>query len=208
MFNSDDEHFSDASEGHQRLNSQVSSGRASPIPRTRVEKVDDSARYGEIPGTPEYEKRGQDAVPDEIEILSQGSRSRSHSIGVTRERPLTPGGTPIPRTVVEMIDPSEPSYGEIPGTRAYRQREEDAVPDAVLKTSSSLKSLPFVSSPDESGPAPAVPETLLSRVDSIPDTGVTSRPTAHKRHPSDALPDAVERISDSIGKLFNSQSLI
>lgn len=45
--------------------------------------------------------------------------------------PSTPGGLPIPMTVVEKVEPSSPSHGEVPGTVAYDMRKMDAEPDAV-----------------------------------------------------------------------------
>lgn len=105
------------------------------MPVTRVEKVDDEPSYGEVPGTPAYKMRMQDAVPDEVEIVPEGTRSRSTSRLSASDRPstpLSPGGTPIPRTVVERID-DKPSHGEIPGTEAYEHHRADAVPDVVLK---------------------------------------------------------------------------
>ena len=46
---SSDEHFSDASEG--RPGQPDRSEATSPIPVTRVERVDDQPSYGEVPGT-------------------------------------------------------------------------------------------------------------------------------------------------------------
>lgn len=43
----------------------------------------------------------------------------------------TPGGLPIPKTVVEKVEPENPSHGEVPGTAAYDIRTEDAQPDEV-----------------------------------------------------------------------------
>lgn len=128
---SSDEHFSDASEG--RAGQPSRSNATSPIPTTRVERVDDQPSYGEVPGTVAYEKRVQDAVPDEVEIVPEGSRSRSASRVSASDRPYTPGGTPVPRTVVEKVDPDTPSYGDVPGTHAYEVRAADAVPDVVVK---------------------------------------------------------------------------
>ncbi|KAH8723237.1 hypothetical protein GQ44DRAFT_321981 [Phaeosphaeriaceae sp. PMI808] len=125
---SSDEHFSDASEGQTARKDATS-----PIPITRVERVDDEPAHGEVPGTDAYEKRIQDAVPDEVEIVPDGTRSRSASRVSVSDRPLTPGGTSIPKTVVEKIDPEEPSYGDIPGTHAHQQRLADAAPDIVIK---------------------------------------------------------------------------
>lgn len=88
-----------------------------------------------MPGTSAYQMRVQDAVPDEVEIVPEGGRSRSTSMLSASDRPstpLSPGGTPIPKTVVEKVD-DEPSHGDVPGTEAYEQRQADAVPDIVLK---------------------------------------------------------------------------
>ncbi|KAK5001968.1 hypothetical protein LTR28_012004 [Elasticomyces elasticus] len=127
-----DEHFSDASEGHKAAQAPPHSP-GSPIPTTRVERVDDQPTYGEVPGTPAYSVRAQDAVPDEIEIVPEGKRSRSHSHLGQDDRPSTPGGTPIPKTVVEKVDPDRPSHGDVPGTAAHEMRLADAEPDVILK---------------------------------------------------------------------------
>jgi hypothetical protein len=130
---SSDEHFSDASEGHLQASRNEAT---SPIPITRVERVDDEPAHGEVPGTDAYNKRTQDAVPDEVEIVPEGLRSRSASHVSTGDRPLTPGGTPmspIPKTVVEKIDPDQPSYGDVPGTHAHQLRLADAEPDVIVK---------------------------------------------------------------------------
>ncbi|KAF1354442.1 hypothetical protein EJ07DRAFT_132984 [Lizonia empirigonia] len=131
LVESGDEHFSDASEGRQSRAEATS-----PIPITRVERVDDEPAHGEVPGTPAYNLRTQDAVPDEVEIVPDGQRSRSASRVSTSDRPLTPGGTPlspIPKTVVEKIDPDQPAHGDIPGTLAHQQRLADAAPDIIVK---------------------------------------------------------------------------
>jgi hypothetical protein len=98
-----------------------------PIPITLVEKVDPaSPSHGEVPGTIAHEKRAADAVPDLV--VKTGERSRSSS---TRSRAgSTPGNLPIPITKVEKVD-SEPSHGEVPGTKAFELRKEDAEPDIV-----------------------------------------------------------------------------
>ena len=146
---SSDEHFSDASEGRPTLDTQVpvsgsySPTPSSPIPITRVERVDDQPAHGEVPGTEAYAKRVADAVPDEVEIVPEGkpsrsrsasTRSRSHSLAFGTESPfsISPGGTPIPKTVVERLD-DRPAHGEVPGTEAHRIRQADAIPDIVLK---------------------------------------------------------------------------
>lgn len=135
---SSDEHFSDASEGAGQIRR---SDATSPIPITRVERVDDEPSHGEVPGTDAYQKRAQDAVPDEVEIIPDGLRSRSTSrVSISdrpltpggADRPLTPGGSPIPKTVVERID-DQPAHGEVPGTHAHQLRLADAEPDVIVK---------------------------------------------------------------------------
>ncbi|KAH8700304.1 hypothetical protein BGW36DRAFT_373837 [Talaromyces proteolyticus] len=188
---SEEDHFSDASEGRSQENSLASSRAASPVPRTRVEKVDDQPRHGEVPGTLAYEKREQDAVPDEMEVVPEGSRSRSSS---RVARPSTPGGTPIPRTMVVKVDET-PSHGEVPGTEAYELRKADAVPDTVVKTPGDQTPSTLQREYSEQ----SVPETLLSRVDTLPKDPTSPRLRAHSRSPSDALPDSIETIEDTSG---------
>ncbi|EKG18158.1 hypothetical protein MPH_04547 [Macrophomina phaseolina MS6] len=140
-----EDHFSDASEG--RISAVDRSSAASPVPVTRVEKVDDQPSYGEVPGTPAYKMRMQDAVPDEVEIVPEGGRSRSTSMLSASGRPstpLSPGGTPIPKTVVERVD-DKPSHGEVPGTVAYEQHRADAIPDVILKVPEPPKGSPTAS---------------------------------------------------------------
>ncbi|KAK2762504.1 hypothetical protein FQN53_007513 [Emmonsiellopsis sp. PD_33] len=189
---SEDDHFSDASEGRR---SPFRSRSPSPVPRTRVEKVDNSPSYGEIPGSPAYEKRELDAVPDEIEIIGNKSPSRPQS-SASRRLSLAPDQ--IPRTVVEKIDPSSPSYGEEPGTPAYETHKADSAPDIILKIpeSGSHSSIAAEEPMQNSGRASPVPETLLSRVESVPED--QPRPlSAHRRSPSDALPDAIQTVPDA-----------
>lgn len=135
---SSDDHFSSADEGTPNPNRLSTDGSQSPIPITRVERVDDKAAHGEVPGTPAYEQRLKDAVPDELEIVPEGrrprsgtqSRSRSHSNLSVSSTPDTPGGSPVPKLVVERVD-NKPAHGEVVGTPAHEMRMADAVPDEV-----------------------------------------------------------------------------
>lgn len=95
-----------------------------------MERVDDEPSYGEVPGTAAYKIRTQDAVPDEMEIIPDGQRSRSTSRLSESDRPSTPGGTPIPKMIVERVD-DKPAHGEVPGTAAFEMRKADAEPDEV-----------------------------------------------------------------------------
>ncbi|CAL5870157.1 uncharacterized protein PFLUO_LOCUS4392 [Penicillium psychrofluorescens] len=194
---SDEDHFSDASEGNV-TKSRPQSTLASPVPRTRVERVDDGAQHGEVPGTEAYEKRGQDAVPDELEVVPEGLSSRNRSPAGSHDRPLTAGDSPIPQTMVEKVDPDEPSYGEVPGTEGYVKRRADAVPDLVTTTSEPGSHQSPTSPSHDDTASPPIPETHLSRVDTMPtEEEAPSQPQAHhQRAPSDAQPDTVETVPD------------
>ncbi|KAJ5132213.1 hypothetical protein N7448_006371 [Penicillium atrosanguineum] len=202
--NSDDEHFSDASEGHDDVQSSPQSGSTSPVPRTRVERVDSNLQHGEVPGTAAYEMREQDAVPDEIEVLpesAEGTQSKDVSPAGSQDRPLTPGGSPIPRTMVEKVDPETPSHGEVPGTEAYEKRQADAVPDFIKVADDPDDSQPPSvdhESPDANFSDQEIPETKVSRVEAMPtEEGLLSHPKAHQSSPSDAVPDIVETVPDA-----------
>ncbi|CAG7991682.1 unnamed protein product [Penicillium olsonii] len=198
---SEDEHFSDASEGNAEPQALPQSGRTSPVPRTRVEKVDSDAQFGEVPGTAAFETRGQDAVPDEVEVIPEGTHSQNDSAAGSEDQPLESEGSPIPRTMVEKVDPDEPSYGEVPGTLANEKRLADAVPDMVTKASDSEGS-PTPPALDPTSPKvdvseQIIPETRLERVDTIPtDEESSPHPQAHQSAPSDTLPDTVETVPD------------
>ncbi|KAJ5327112.1 hypothetical protein MYU51_008395 [Penicillium brevicompactum] len=200
---SEDEHFSDASEGNPEPQSLPQSGRTSPVPRTRVERADSSTQHGEVPGTAAFKAREQDAVPDEIEVVPEGSHSPNHSPAGSEERPSDPEGSPIPRTMVEKVDPDQPSHGEVPGTLANEKRLADAVPDVVVKASDSEGS----PTPPALGPTSSkvdvseqdIPETRLERVETMPtgeDEEAGPHPQAHQSSPSDTLPDTVETVPD------------
>lgn len=132
----DNEHFSDASEGRNpRASSHAhsaSNSSNSPVPTTRVERVDDEPAHGEVPNTEAYAKRMADAVPDEVEIVPEGMRSRSASRLNPEDRPPTP--VSVPKMVVEKIDPETPAYGDVPGTEAFEKRKMDAKPDEIIKS--------------------------------------------------------------------------
>ncbi|KAJ6092643.1 hypothetical protein N7486_007932 [Penicillium sp. IBT 16267x] len=200
---SDDDHFSDASEGQTHIKSSPQSGNTSPVPSTRVERVDDSAQHGEIPGTEAYEKRAQDAVPDEIEIIPEDTQSKDQPASGSQDQPITAEAAPVPHTVVEKVDPDEPSYGEVPGTEAHEKRLADAVPDIVTKAPDDSESNESPLSPndapsDTESTTRSIPETRVSKVDTLPlDEESPSGPTAHQRSLSDAEPDTVEIIPDA-----------
>lgn len=77
--------------------------------------------------------RSQDAVPDELEIIPDGEKSRPHSRTNDKGLNTAREGSPIPKTVVQKLDPTSPSHGEVPGTTAYSIRAADAAPDVITK---------------------------------------------------------------------------
>lgn len=201
--NSDEEdHFSDATEGNEYSHSRTASDHVSPIPRTRVEKVDDNPSHGDVPGTTAYGKRGKDSVPDEVEVIPEGSRSRSQSVAESRNHSQDSGESSVPRTVVERVEPERPSHGDVPGTFAYDQRRADAVPDVVKtapESGETSESGPEESSDDDTANT-AVPETVVSQVETPSDEKAEPKLYAHRRRPSDAVPDVMETVPDAPGK--------
>lgn len=196
---SDDE-FQDAAEDGRRASRPVTPSSPS-VPITRVEKVDDDPRHGEVPGTPAYDKRRQDAVPDEIEIVPDGRLSKRGSRQFL-DTPLSPGGTPIPRTVVEKVDPNSPSYGDEPGTSAYRKRMADAVPDMTLANPDPARGSRFKDggSHNRSSSTASVPETVVTRADDEPAHGEVPGTAAAEMRKRDATPDRLEIERDVSGR--------
>lgn len=196
---SDDE-FQDASEEGKR-GSRPATPSSPAVPITRVEKVDDDPRHGEVPGTPAYDKRRQDAVPDEIEVVPEGRLSKrgSHQF---LDTPLSPGGTPVPKTVVEKIDPSSPSYGDEPGTPAYRKRMADAVPDITLANPDPSHGSRYKDSPShQRGDSNAsIPETIVTRADDELAHGEVPGTAAAELRKRDATPDKIEIERDVSGR--------
>jgi hypothetical protein len=146
--------------------------------------------------------RELDAVPDEIEIVKDGLYGKNQITGAANP-PLSPGG-PIPRTVIEKVDPSSTSYGEEPGTPAHESRKADAAPDLILKIPESGSKSPtyFSENSERILVESPIPETLLSRVETLPGHRSPRSLSAHRRSPSDTLPDAIENVSDPPGKTF------
>lgn len=195
---SSDDHFSDAQSG-------VQSGRTSPVPVTRVERIDDELAHGEVPGTDAFDKRRGDATPDEI-ITPTSRRGSAMSLSVSR--PSTPGGQPIPTTVVEKIDPTSASHGEVPGTDAHAMRTADAVPDLVVKVEGQDHISPSVGR-SRAGSTPGdlpIPTTRLERVDASPSHGEVPGTAAYEMRKGDAAPDEVEEVGDAPGKRSHSES--
>ena len=107
--------------------------------------------------------------------------------------------SPIPRTRVEKVS-DEPSYGEVPGTEAYRMREGDAepdeiavIPDEVEKEKQRIRAASIVR-PSAPGGQP-IPKTVLEEAEDVP-----GRPhqSPVKRHRADSRPDLIVRTDGSV----------
>lgn len=94
--------------------------------------MDDRPAYGEVPGTAAYTLREGDAEPDEIAIIPDpedpSAQTSSESEG--NEHSSTPGGRPIPKTVVEETPDGE---GSVTHPENRQRRLSDARPDVVVK---------------------------------------------------------------------------
>lgn len=193
-----EDHFSDAQSGLEPAPTDDSPPLSAPIvPHTRVEKVDDEASYGEEPGTEAYRLREQDAAPDEIAIVPEHTTS---GISPPISKPSTPpGGQPIPLMVVEKVDPSSPSHGEVPGTLAHDMRAADAVPDLVVRSGERSRSS---STRSRAGSTPGdlpIPITKVEKIDSSPRHGEVPGTKAYELRRGDAEPDIVEEVGEAPG---------
>lgn len=140
--------------------------------------------------------RESDAKPDEVAVIPEGNKDNN-----VEPKPPTPGGHPIPTTLVEKVDPSSPSHGEVPGTLAHDKRAADAVPDMVVKTgNSSRPSSPRPRSSSTPGDLP-IPTTKVEKVDSKPSHGEVPGTKAFDMRKEDAEPDIVEEVGNVLGKI-------
>ncbi|KAI6772530.1 hypothetical protein HG530_003488 [Fusarium avenaceum] len=118
-----DDQFTDAASG------SGSPKISSPIPKTRVEKVDDEPSHGEVPGTEAYEMRGQDAMPDEIALAPEATASQ--------DAPPKPELKPPTITVEESPGGRNRSYS----IQYEQMRKADASPDILLDSDGQIKEI-------------------------------------------------------------------
>lgn len=145
-----DDQFTDAKSEPTRTRSH--SRPVSPIPITRVERVDHEASYGEVPGTAAYEMRTEDARPDEVTFIDEEQKPDTP----VSAAPVSPGGQPIPKTVLEEV-PASPVLGSISRTNSHKRHASDAQPDIVLQVEDTAVS-PSVSKSPERLSIPAAME--------------------------------------------------
>ncbi|CAK7201433.1 hypothetical protein SEUCBS139899_004137 [Sporothrix eucalyptigena] len=184
-----DDHFSDA---HSIPNE--SSRAASPIPRTRVEKVSDEPSYGEVPGTEAYRMREGDAEPDEIAVIADGDDAGSDTgIAQLSDRPTTPGGQPIPTTVLE-----ESADGDGAKTPDWKKHETDPLPDVIVKADGTLEDGSAGTTVDTpiSSPALKGPDSSSSQEPRSAGTAVASSTAEEANEQEDGEGGAVDDDDD------------
>lgn len=107
---------------------------------------------------------------------------------------------PIPITIVEKIDPSALSHGEVPGTEAHEIRAADASPDLVVKVTSG-NTRPWSNrarATSTPGDRP-IPITKVERIDRRPSYGEIPGTLAYEARRKDAVPDIIEEVEDIPG---------
>ena len=143
-------------------------------------------------------------MPDELEVIPDSGGNRPGSNASHQSQHEGSGEQPIPRTMVEKVDPLSPSHGEIPGTAAHALRKADAVPDVILqaqeagRTSSSEDAKSAVSSDIP------IPKTVITKVDSDPSHGEVPGTDAFDMRKGDAKPDLIEKKGDISSKHLNA----
>ena len=102
--------------------------------------------------------------------------------------------------VVEKVDPTSPSHGDVPGTAAHSKRQADAVPDVVMQA----PQRDYVPNSEDRGdgisPNVPIPTTVITKVDSGPSHGEVPGTDAFNMRKGDAKPDLVEKKGDVSGK--------
>ena len=158
-----------------------------------MEKVDDVPSYGQVPGTDAYNMRTEDAAPDVLAVIPEDEANQAGSRPIDDERHSLQGESPIPTTVVEKVDPSTPSHGDVPGTAAHDIRKADAVPDIIMHAGERSTSSPSFESRRTNVP---IPRTIVTRVDSSPAHGEVPGTDAYRIREADATPDVIEKKKD------------
>lgn len=92
----------------------------SPIPKTRVEKIDTTPSHGEVPGTEAHKKREADAQPDEIAVTDESNSGTPTAETFKQDTPIT---------VLEPVSSNEADSG----CKSTGPSGVDAEPDIVLE---------------------------------------------------------------------------
>ncbi|KAI6779609.1 uncharacterized protein J7T54_008227 [Emericellopsis cladophorae] len=174
-----EDHFTDAQ-------SAASAHGGSPVPTTRVERVDDEPAHGEVPGTEANKMREADAQPDEIAVIPEDD-TESQSTGHNEK---------LPATVVE----------EAPGSMGPRsqefvgKRQADAPPDVVVSPSAEEKGeVDGQSNPDE----PNSPSLRAPDSESTPTCPPRRKSSRSIRSTLDEASDFSDDAEDAFGDDFD-----
>lgn len=187
--------FSDA-----RDDNPYRSAPSSPIPRTRVEKVDDEPSHGQVPGTAAYQLRTEDAEPDEIAVIPEvgGNSCPGRKLDEQPPSPRSPGGRPIPTMVIEKVDGTS-SQDDMRQTAAHQIQLADAVPKVKLQAAPPRKASSSNTSKRDNVP---IPTTIVTKANGEPSHGEVPHTDAYNKRTMDVEPDVVEEKGDVLGKSF------
>ncbi|MCJ1479198.1 hypothetical protein MMC13_007882 [Lambiella insularis] len=146
--------------------------------------------------SPRYGQIALDDVP--VKVLVTGL---CVMLGVSDEQQgrKKAGVIPIPKTVVEKVDPLSPCHGDVPGTAAHAMRLADAEPDVISQAPLPPQIPPEISPGTGKPTAVPIPRTVITRVDSKPSHGEIPGTEAYNIRTEDAVPDVVEKKSDVPG---------
>ena len=132
-------------------------------------------------------------MQDDLKIIPDGSESRPHPSAGSRD-------IPIPKMVVEKIDPMSPSHGDVPGTAAHSKRQADAVPDVILQAPERDETSVSEDRGDGISLDIPIPTTVITKVDSKPSHGEIPGTDAFDMRKGDAKPDVIEKKGDVSGE--------
>jgi len=136
------------------------------------------------------------AAIDNLAVIAEGSQNEIATRIKGQNLDPSIHATSIPMTVVEKVNPEEPSHGDVPGTAAHEKRKADAVPDAVLRAPSPGEP-PITKTPDSNTPsALPIPKTVVTKVDLEPRHVEVPGTKAAELRTEDATPDEVEEKGD------------
>lgn len=139
-------------------------------------------------------------MPDEVEIIPDGSESRRNSSTSHHDQLANSDGMPIPKTVVEKVDPASSSHGDVPGTAAHSKRKADAVPDVITQVPEDETGPRSEGRGEGISPDIPIPKTVITKVDSEPSHGEIPGTDAFDMRQGDAKPDVVEKKGDVSGE--------
>ena len=148
--------------------------------------------------------REQDEGPDDLEIVRDRGESRPTSKSSSHGPTATERDIPVPRTVVEKVDPDLPSHGDVPGTAAHSKRQADAIPDVVLQAPQPDEVSVSEDHGDAESPDVSIPTTVITKVDSKPSHGEVPGTDAFDMRKGDAKPDVVEKKGDVTGEALET----